>query len=120
MNAVDLSSCGMKDAFRPDCRFDPFFPARNHLRGGAHMSIDPGAIRTVAVIGTGTIGASWAALFLGHGLDVIASDPAPDAQAHLRAFVARALPDARPEPVPAEGKLHFARTPEQAAARADL
>jgi len=34
------------------------------------------SIRTVAVIGTGTIGASWTALFSGHGLDVIASDPA--------------------------------------------
>src|ERR687895_1087560 len=105
MNAVDLSSSSMKDAFRPDCRFDPFFPARNHLRGGAHMSIDPGAIRTIAVIGTGTIGASWAALFLGHGLDVIASDPAAGAEARLRAFLVRVLPDARPEPAPAEGNL---------------
>jgi carnitine 3-dehydrogenase len=32
-------------------------------------------IRRVAVIGTGTIGASWAALFLARGLTVAASDP---------------------------------------------
>jgi carnitine 3-dehydrogenase len=52
------------------------------------MSIDPGAIRTIAVVGTGTIGASWATLFLAHGLDVIASDPAADAETRLRAFIA--------------------------------
>jgi carnitine 3-dehydrogenase len=81
---------------------------------------DASAIRTIAVIGTGTIGASWAALFLGHGLDVVASDPAADAEARLRSFVARALPDARPEPAPPEGKLTFVGGAEEAVARADL
>ena len=33
---------------------------------------------TVAVIGAGTVGSSWAALFLSHGLAVRAWDPAPD------------------------------------------
>ena len=37
-------------------------------------------IRRVAVIGAGTIGASWAAYFLGRGLDVTVSDPLPAAQ----------------------------------------
>lgn len=46
--------------------------------------------RTAAVIGTGTIGASWTVLFLGAGLQVRASDPAPGTEAHLRAFVAEA------------------------------
>jgi carnitine 3-dehydrogenase len=45
---------------------------------------DSAGIHRVAVIGTGTIGASWAALFLAHGLEVAASDPAPDAEARLR------------------------------------
>ncbi|TWF80840.1 3-hydroxyacyl-CoA dehydrogenase [Pseudonocardia hierapolitana] len=45
-------------------------------------------IRTVAVVGTGVIGASWAALFLSHGLDVVATDPAPGAEDRLRADVA--------------------------------
>jgi carnitine 3-dehydrogenase len=36
----------------------------------------PAGIRQVAVIATGVIGASWAAYFLLHGLDVIAADPA--------------------------------------------
>lgn len=34
-------------------------------------------IGAVAVVGCGTVGASWAALFLAHGLDVSAWDPAP-------------------------------------------
>ena len=37
-------------------------------------------IRRVAIIGTGVIGASWTALFLAKGLEVIATDIAPDAE----------------------------------------
>jgi ketoreductase RED1 len=36
--------------------------------------------RTVAVVGAGTIGLSWAALFASHGLDVRVCDPRPDVQ----------------------------------------
>ncbi len=49
-------------------------------------------ITSVAVLGTGTIGASWAANFLAQGLDVAASDPAPGAEAFLRRFVDNAWP----------------------------
>jgi 3-hydroxyacyl-CoA dehydrogenase len=49
-------------------------------------------IRRVAIIGTGVIGASWAALFLANGLDVVATDVAPGAEAALRRFVAAAWP----------------------------
>jgi carnitine 3-dehydrogenase len=48
-------------------------------------------IKRVAVIGCGTVGASWAALFLGHGLDVAAYDPSPGAEERLRSFVEHAL-----------------------------
>jgi len=48
------------------------------------------AIRRVAVIGTGVIGAGWAARFLANGLEVVASDPAPDARANLHASIAGA------------------------------
>lgn len=41
-------------------------------------------IRNVAIVGTGLIGASWAAQYLARGLDVIATDPAPNAEANLR------------------------------------
>jgi len=49
-------------------------------------------IRRVAIIGTGVIGASWTALFLAKGLDVIATDIAPDAETSLRRFVKAAWP----------------------------
>ena len=44
-------------------------------------------IRKVAVVGTGLIGASWVAQYLASGLDVVATDPAPDAEASLRKSV---------------------------------
>lgn len=44
-------------------------------------------IGRVAVIGTGVIGAGWAALFLARGLDVAAWDPAPGAEDALRRAV---------------------------------
>ncbi len=78
------------------------------------------AIRNVAVIGTGTIGASWAALFVGHGYDVVASDPGPNAEAKMRAMVARALPDAQPSKPVQLGKLTFVQSAEAAVANADL
>jgi 3-hydroxyacyl-CoA dehydrogenase len=49
-------------------------------------------IRRVAIIGTGVIGASWSALFLAKGLEVVATDVAPDAEAALKRFVAAAWP----------------------------
>jgi len=49
-------------------------------------------IRRVAIIGTGVIGASWAALFLAKGLEVVATDIAPNAEAALRRFVEAAWP----------------------------
>lgn len=50
------------------------------------------SINTVAIIGTGVVGASWAALFLAKGLEVVATDVAPDADASLRHFVEAAWP----------------------------
>ena len=49
-------------------------------------------IRRVAIIGTGVIGASWTTLFLAHGLDVVATDVAPGAEAALKHFIAAAWP----------------------------
>jgi 3-hydroxyacyl-CoA dehydrogenase len=53
---------------------------------------DTKAIRRIAVVGTGVIGASWTALYLAKGFEVIATDPAPNAEAALRAFVQNAWP----------------------------
>jgi len=53
---------------------------------------DNKSIRRVAIIGTGVIGASWTALFLANGLEVVATDIAPNAEAALRRFVEAAWP----------------------------
>jgi len=50
-------------------------------------SIQGKTVRRVAVVATGVIGASWVAHFLAHGLDVVATDPSPDAQRRLHADV---------------------------------
>ncbi|MGI5131305.1 3-hydroxyacyl-CoA dehydrogenase NAD-binding domain-containing protein [Pseudonocardia sp. CA-107938] len=66
----------------------------------------------VAIVGTGVIGASWAAHFLRHGLEVVASDPAPDAEERLRADVAGIGAD--------QARLRFVADPGEAAAAADF
>ena len=47
----------------------------------------PDSVRRVAIVGTGTIGASWATHYLARGFDVTATDPAPGAEAALRSYV---------------------------------
>jgi 3-hydroxyacyl-CoA dehydrogenase len=49
-------------------------------------------INRIAIIGTGVIGASWAALFLAKGRKVAATDPAPGAEKALRHYVETAWP----------------------------
>jgi 3-hydroxyacyl-CoA dehydrogenase len=49
-------------------------------------------IRRIAIIGTGVIGASWTSLFLAKGLEVVATDVAPNAETSLRRFVKAAWP----------------------------
>jgi 3-hydroxyacyl-CoA dehydrogenase len=81
------------------------------------------SVRRVAVIGAGTIGASWAAYFLARGLSVTASDPRPDAEEFVRRFIAGAWPalsrlglaaDADP------GRIAFARDAAAAVAGAEF
>jgi carnitine 3-dehydrogenase len=80
-------------------------------------------IRRVAVIGTGTIGASWAAFFLSRDLAVAASDPAPQAEQFLRRFVAAAWPalvSLGGAEAFSEDRLSFHTQPEEAVAAADF
>jgi 3-hydroxyacyl-CoA dehydrogenase len=49
-------------------------------------------VRRIAVVGTGVIGASWAAQYLARGFDVVATDPAPNAESNLRKYVDNAWP----------------------------
>jgi len=50
-------------------------------------------IRRIAVVGTGVIGASWAAEYLARGFDVVATDPAPNAESSLRKLIDQAWKD---------------------------
>ena len=56
------------------------------------MAPSPTALRRVACIGAGTIGASWTAYFLSRGFDVVVSDPAPGAEDRIRRMVDSAWP----------------------------
>jgi carnitine 3-dehydrogenase len=48
--------------------------------------------KRIAVIGAGTIGASWAAYFLARGFEVAAYDPSPNGEAFARRFIDNAWP----------------------------
>lgn len=84
---------------------------------------DPLRVGTVAVIGAGTIGASWAALCLAQGIAVRVYDPAPDGETSVRRYVENAwpalkrlFPSARGDPT----RISFHPEPEGAAAGADF
>ena len=80
-------------------------------------------IRRIAIIGTGVIGASWSALFLAKGLQVVATDIAPNAEAALRKFVETAWPALERlglAPGASQSNLTFTPALPQALAGADL
>ena len=86
------------------------------------MSFDK-PIHRVAVIGTGVIGASWAAQYLARGLDVVATDPAPTAEANLRKYVDGAwaqLEEIGLSPGASRDRLTFTNYLGEALATADL
>jgi 3-hydroxyacyl-CoA dehydrogenase len=86
------------------------------------MSLDK-PIRRVAVVGTGVIGASWAAQYLARGLDVVATDPAPNAEVDLRKYVDEAweqLEEIGLSPGASRERLSFTEDSQQALAKADL
>lgn len=71
----------------------------------------------IAIVGCGNIGAGWAAIMAARGLRVACTDPAPGAEARLRAAVAAELATLGLDPeqiAAAEGCLSF--TPDLAAA----
>jgi carnitine 3-dehydrogenase len=56
------------------------------------VSVKPVEVKTVGLVGAGTIGAGWATHFLARGLDVIAVDPGSGAESRFRDKIARAWP----------------------------
>jgi len=80
-------------------------------------------IKRIAIVGTGVIGASWAAQYLARGFDVIATDPAPNAEANLRKYVDEAWPLLTAIGLSAgasRDRLGFATSMRDAVSRADL
>jgi len=53
---------------------------------------EPTAVRRAAVLGAGTIGASWTAWFLARGIAVDVWDPRPEAEVYVRRYIADAWP----------------------------
>jgi carnitine 3-dehydrogenase len=77
----------------------------------------------VGLLGGGVIGGGWAARFLLNGADVRLYDPDPDAPRKVNAMLAnarRAYARLTLAPLPAEGRLTFVATPEEAAVGADF
>src|SRR5258708_38914392 len=86
------------------------------------MSYDK-PIHRIAIVGTGVIGASWAAQYLARGFDVVASDPAPNAEANLRKYVDEAWPELTSIGLlkgATRDRLTFTPNMKDALARADL
>lgn len=54
-------------------------------------------VKSVGIVGCGTIGASWSALLLARGRRVVASDPAPNAEQKLRDYIGRIWPSLHAE-----------------------
>jgi 3-hydroxyacyl-CoA dehydrogenase len=86
------------------------------------MSYDK-PIRRIAIVGTGVIGASWAAQYLARGFDVVATDPAPNAEANLRKYVDDAwglLTSIGLSPGASRDRLSFTANMKEALSKADL
>ena len=82
-----------------------------------------GQIQNVTIVGTGVIGASWAAYYLSRGFNVIATDPAPNAEAGLRKYVDEAwktLSKNGISPKASRERLTFVPNMAQALANADF
>ena len=79
--------------------------------------------RNACVIGAGVIGASWTALFLAHGLNVVVNDPSPDIENFVRTMLTKAAPTLKELGLPHEGldkNLRFEADLERAVVGVDL
>jgi carnitine 3-dehydrogenase len=80
-------------------------------------------INTFAALGSGVIGSGWVARALAHGLDVVAWDPAPGAEAALRQRIANAWPALVKQGLAAgaaQSRLRFVATIEDCVRDADF
>src|SRR6202048_1067884 len=80
-------------------------------------------IKRIAIVGTGVIGASWAAEYPARGFDVIATDPGPDAEANLRKYIDEAWKDLTNIGLSkgaSRDRLTFTKDSKEALSKADL
>src|SRR5881398_806247 len=80
-------------------------------------------IHRVAIVGTGVIGASWAAQYLARGFDVVATDPAPNAETNMRKYVEDAWPALTTiglSPGASQDRLRFTASTKEALSQADF
>jgi 3-hydroxyacyl-CoA dehydrogenase len=80
-------------------------------------------IQQVAIVGTGVIGASWATHYLARGFDVVATDPAPNAEENLLKYVDEAWEQATSlglTPGASRARLSFTAKMQGALANADF
>jgi carnitine 3-dehydrogenase len=86
------------------------------------MSFDK-PIHRIAIVGTGVIGASWAAQYLARSFDVVATDPGPNAEANLRKYVDEAWEQLKVVGLSqgaSRDRLSFTTDMKEALARADF
>jgi len=80
-------------------------------------------LRRIAIVGTGVIGASWATHYLARGFDVVATDPAPNAEENLLKYVDEAWEQATSlglTPGASRARLSFTAKMQEALANADF
>lgn len=86
------------------------------------MYLGKNEVKTVAIVGTGVIGAGWAARCLHRGIDVYAYDPGANAESLLKEVIensAQAMEKIVDVPVEKKGKMTFVKSIKEAVENAD-
>jgi len=100
-----------------------YFARITSHHGGAMPLIDRASVRTIAIVGAGIVGASWAAYFLARGFTVRATDTRADGEAFVRDYIAKAWPTLERfglAPAADKKRWSFHRTPAEATTGADF
>jgi len=87
------------------------------------IAVAPADVKRIGIVGTGVIGCGWAAHFLAQGLDVIATDPHPEAEKRLRTGIGKywsALEELGLADGASPDRLTFTASFEEALAEADF
>ena len=100
-----------------------YFARITSHHGGTMLLIDRASARTIAIVGAGIVGASWAAYFLARGFTVRATDTRTDGEAFVRDYIAKAWPTLERfglAPGADKKRWSFHRTPAEATTGSDF